>query len=116
MYKLIHGSSLVLRLSDGALIPDDERNLDRVSYQEWLQTNTPEPADEPPPLTVEQEIHSKLQEFGLTQEWLLHSHMAGALAYALSQGLTEAQAYAANPAYKKAKDAVAWIAARRAQG
>jgi rubrerythrin len=45
MYKMIHGSSAVLRLADGAVIPDDERNLDRVAYLEWLQSNTPEPAD-----------------------------------------------------------------------
>lgn len=89
---------------DGVLVPLSEAD---IAQQLADAAATP---------SVEQDISEKLQEFGLTQEWLLHSHMAGALAYAMSLGMTEEQAYAVNPAYRKAKDAVAWIADRRAKG
>lgn len=51
MYKLISNSPVIIRLSDGAFIPDDPRNVDFSEYLEWLKAgNTPEPADvvEPP--------------------------------------------------------------------
>ena len=56
MYQLLFddrtGTTLptVLRLSDGAYVPDDPRNADRVEYERWLGAgNTPETADTPEP-------------------------------------------------------------------
>lgn len=44
-YQLLNETSGVLRLSDGAVVPDDPANLDWCVYQSWLQNgNTPAPA------------------------------------------------------------------------
>jgi len=68
-YKLTQNES-ILRLSDNAFIPLDERNIDYQEYLEWLaEGNTPLPADpipEPEPLTPQQ----KLEASGLTVEEL----------------------------------------------
>ena len=65
MYQLTTSTSII-RLSDGATIPNDPGNRDYRDYLDWLDAgNTPEPALEPPAppvLTTEQ----KLEAAGLT--------------------------------------------------
>jgi hypothetical protein len=49
MYQLTTSASII-RLSDGATIPNDPGNRDYREYLEWLEAgNTPEPAPAPPP-------------------------------------------------------------------
>jgi len=54
MYKLNSEGPGVIRLSDGAYIPENEGNADWRAYQEWIaEGNTAFPADyEPPAATV----------------------------------------------------------------
>ena len=65
MYQLTTSTSII-RLSDGATIPNDPGNRDYREYLGWLDAgNTPEPAPAPPAppvLTTEQ----KLEAAGLT--------------------------------------------------
>ena len=66
MYQLTTSTSII-RLSDGAFIPNDPGNCDYRDYLDWLEAgNTPEPAADPlpspPPLTPAE----KLAAAGLT--------------------------------------------------
>jgi len=58
-YQLTTGTSII-RLSDGAFIPNDPGNRDFADYQAWLKAgNRPKPAPTPtppPPLTAEQKL------------------------------------------------------------
>ena len=50
IYQLTTTSTSIIRLSDGAHIPDDPRNIDYKDYLEWVnEGNTPLPAPAPPP-------------------------------------------------------------------
>jgi hypothetical protein len=49
MYQLTTSTSII-RLSDGATVPNDPGNRDYREYLDWLEAgNTPEPAPAPPP-------------------------------------------------------------------
>ena len=69
MFQLTTGTSII-RLSDGATIPNDPGNRDFADFTAWLEAgNTPEPAPEPP-APVELTPTEKLAASGLTVEEL----------------------------------------------
>lgn len=56
-YKLVAGSTAVIRLDDMATVPADNRNTDWQVYQAWLTAgNVPTPADLPPVPTAAQQF------------------------------------------------------------
>jgi len=65
MYQLTTSTSII-RLSDGAVIPNDPGNSDYREYLEWVEAgNTPEPAPEPA-TPIELTPTEKLAAAGLT--------------------------------------------------
>lgn len=68
-YQLTTGNC-ILRLSDGAFIPEDPGNGDYQAFLEWVEAgNTPLPVPEPPPEPVLTPAE-KLAAAGLTVDEL----------------------------------------------
>lgn len=65
MYKLTNENTII-RISDNAFIPMDERNTDYVDYLKWAETNTPTPADPEPEPTVQELREEEYNKRGAT--------------------------------------------------
>lgn len=84
-----------------------------ISQAEWL-THNPAPQHSPSEL-IRQQIEQLLALAGVSQEWHLDAMMAGMVALAATQGLTEPELYAVNPGYRQVKDVSEQIKELRAQ-
>jgi hypothetical protein len=83
MYKL--QSTSILRLYDGACIPQDPANVDYAAYLAWIAAgNTPEPADVPDPkIAIQAQIDTlEAQQLlpRITREFMLSAAEAQAKA------------------------------------
>lgn len=87
------------------------RSIDLSTGEESVRDYTPEEleaiasAPQPDPKdAIRAQITQLLSVAGVSQDWHLDAMMAGMVALAATQGLTEAQLYGVNPGYKQVKD------------
>lgn len=84
-----------------------------ISEAEWLAVNpqtSPDPSD-----AIRTQIDQLLYIAGVSQDWHLDAMMAGMVALAATQGISEPDLYSVNPGYKQVKDVSEQIKALRAQ-
>jgi hypothetical protein len=107
MYKLTD-SRWIVRLSDGAFIPDDQNNSDYRDYLKWVEAgNTPDPYEEP---VVPAEILIEREERATMLPRVVREFMLGFM----EANATPAQ-LARNPGYVKVKELDSHIKALRAK-
>jgi len=79
---------------------------------EEIEALRPEPD---PKDAIRENIKQLLSIAGVTQDWHLDAMMAGMVALAATQGISEPDLYSVNPGYKQVKDVSEQIKALRAQ-
>tara|TARA_R110000744_G_scaffold364967_1_gene473643 strand:+ start:1127 stop:1417 length:291 start_codon:yes stop_codon:yes gene_type:complete len=73
MYKLTTNDSII-RIKDGASIPNDPANTDYAEYLEWVEAgNKPEPADKPIPPTYQENRVAEYPPIGDQLDALYHA-------------------------------------------
>lgn len=116
MYKLTNTDG-VIRLSDGAMIPDDPANADRAEYDAWVSGGgVPAPSDEPQgpsPLDQITAIESSTMIPRVTREFMIAAmELEGSRMTPL---MTPEALYAANIGYRRLRDMDEQIVALRAE-
>ena len=73
MYKLTD-TETIIRISDGAFIPNDPANTDYAEYLEWVaEGNKPKPADKPIPPTYQENRVAEYPPIGDQLDALYHA-------------------------------------------
>jgi hypothetical protein len=75
----------------------------------------PKPPEIDPKDEIREQIRQLLSVAGVSQDWHLDAMMAGMVALAATQGISEPDLYSVNPGYKQVKDVSEQIKALRAQ-